>query len=326
MNEEPEEFRDDFSLLLAGAVLHPLADQREKLMTELKGWISLLQPKYAIEEIERFLDTQKGTALEPFVLKKTDRAMVSLFVQAAFSQAIECTRILVRSSDKIGDGSLLITQSLNSNYLESYVYGKRIRIKSKPWFFDARESPDFPYRGLGVLFGRSANISCDEQGIRILLQWPAAKDPHLLARFDGKNILGWADESSFRLKSFFKSDESTLPEAGLALNLDEETLTIQTTTPESTIRLLARISRGETLVLDEEGSSFLAEVSLKHPDEEQIATLPTKFLAKQNPLTWIRTNCPVPYPELSEESKEIISNYLIPYSTWRSRALQAIEA
>jgi hypothetical protein len=319
VKDRAKSVRDDLSFLVVGACLHPDDSVREKLSEELEDWIAELRPKHTSEDVLDVLDSQSGTALEPFVLSDSDRRILSLFVRAAFSEEIGCTRILASSADEIGGGSLLITQRLNCKYRETYVHGSTLNIHTKPWFFDARNAPKDRFEGLRKKFNRPATICCDDLGVEIGLPWPATGSSDRLVRFEDKRILSRPDESSFRMHSRFGSDQSLLTGNGLNVNLDEERLVVRTATPESTIRLLARISRGESLILDEEGSSFLAEVALDHPADGCATPLPTEFLAKQNPLPWIRTNCPVEHTNPSEETQEILGDYLLPYESLNNR-------
>ena len=84
------------------------------------------------------------------------------------------------------------------------------------------------------------------------------------------------------------------------------------------IRLMARISRGETLLVNQEGSSINVHVKLELPEEDSSTDLPTKFIAKKNPIPWLGANCPVINPKLSKKSREILTDYLLPYESWIS--------
>jgi hypothetical protein len=322
MSEKPEPIQDDLSFLLIGSVLHPDIQAREVLSSELEQWISRLNKRYSQTQIADYLKSQKGTPLEPFILTKTDLEIVSKFLQVAFSEEFKCTRVLVRSSDKIGSGALLVTQRLNSHYLESYVHGKKIRMHKELWKFEANLAPKENYCGLSSFFKRQASIECTESGIEIKLDWPETNDHGALARFKGDRILQWPEQSSFRSNSYFESDKSPFSTCGLELNYSHDTLKIQTTTPESQIRLLARISRGEKIIVDEQGSSFFSKITLSSPSENSAVPLSTKFFAKQNPIPWIRTTCETICPCLSDECKGVLGDYLLPYKDWNNTLTQ----
>jgi len=322
MSDDPEPIQDDLSFLLVGSILHSDIEARKLLRTKLDQWIGKLNTHYSQSQISEYLKSQKGTPLEPFILNDTDLQIATKFLQVAFSNEFKCTRVLIRSSDKVGSGTLLVTKRLNSHYLESYVHGKNIRIQKKLWKFDANQAPKESYCGLGSFFKRQASIECTESGIEIKLDWPETNDHGALARFKGDRILQWPEQSSFRSNSYFESDKSPFSTCGLELNYSHDTLKIQTTTPESQIRLLARISRGEKIIVDEQGSSFFSKITLSSPSEDSTVPLSTKFFAKQNPIPWIRTTCETICPCLSDECKGVLGDYLLPYKDWNNTLTQ----
>ena len=326
MSDKPEPIQDDLSFLLIGSVLHPDIQAREVLSSELEQWIGGLNKRYSQSQIADYLKSQKGTPLEPFILSKTDLEIVSKFLLVAFSEEFKCTRVLVRSSDKIGSGALLVTQRLNSHYLESYVHGKKIRMHKELWKFEANLAPKENFSGLGYFFKRKATIACTESGIEIKLRWPETGNSESLVRFKGSRTLEWPEQYSFRNESYFKSDKSLLSSCGVELFYSNDGIKIQTTSPESQIRLLARISRGEEIIIDETGSSFFACVRLTQPSENSSVLLSTNFFAKQNPIPWIRTTCTTICPVLSDQSRDILSDYLIPYNNWAHCHTQPITA
>ena len=318
MTEKIENNADELSFLIIGACLHPDEKVRKLLTIELEDWIETLQPNYTKDKIHSFLDSQNGTPLEPFSLSTSDRIILTYFIRAAFSKKINCTRILVKSADQFSDGVLLITKKLNFKYNENFVHGSKLNFYGNLWSFNARIAPKDEFLGLSEYSLKPARISFLDECLEIRLPWKGIDNYISLSRFEKETILPSINHEQLLEKTFFLSDHSRITQHGFEIEIIEEEISFRTTNPESMIRLMARISRGETLLVNQEGSSINVHVKLELPEEDSSTDLPTKFIAKKNPIPWLGANCPVINPKLSKKSREILTDYLLPYESWIS--------
>ena len=246
-----------FRLVVASAFYHPDRALRDGLRTALDAWLKPRKPMSDAEMIRDILASERGTAIEPFVLADEDIDCAIFLTRAAFAAKSDLTRVRIVSKETIGDeGGLVLTRNLGRFYVERYALGKYRKLQHAGLAFVPSLIPDWSKVRPSHF---NALLTTDEDGFRVTVPLAEAKiDPALLAR-------------KYQTHGRIEDSEPGLSRHGLRVECTDGQVQVMSGSPESMIRLMAYMVRESTLLLRGSGDSAeIPEVRIRlaEPTEE----------------------------------------------------------
>jgi hypothetical protein len=289
---------DILSLIIASAYYHPDEIFRKGLQTRL-------EKKFPVRpEIKELLVKEKGTEIEPFSLTKEDTNCVSLLCSMAFSTLGNQTRLRIVSRKTIGcDGGLVITSNLKSFYLKRYNKnsdGKPYGQPKNSWNFVPSLIPKEKSEYKTYLVP-------DKDGFIIKSRIPES------------SVGIVACQNSYRQHGYIGEANNSLDKLGLKLEIGNWEMSIRSGSPESTIRLMAYMSKGASLHLKGDDPKIAdIKIKLDAPQENKIL-LESIMSATPSYCNWLGGRCSkelIDSINLSKQEIEIISKWLLPHKEW----------
>ena len=295
---------DQLSILLAAYQVANKNEDKHYLGGEIEQWISSLNPKYSHEQISNFLQSQKGTPLEKFLLRNEDFDMCSKIIRIAFSRNSRTTRVAIGSYDKLCNGFLLVTNNLKGFFSETYQYGKSVNLGFNTWSYFPKMVSHNSDSSTDDVFKGKAILRCEDEGFEVRVSWPT--------QFPNSASLA----TSYQRNSHVGEDAISLSEAGLRIELSDNQLRLVSGSPESMIKLMGMLSRNEILTLDSGYDTLKARIALSATDENSETILKTLFIAKKNPAGWLGIRVMHSMDWISEKLKLTASRVLFPHELW----------
>lgn len=300
---DPDYESEVFRLAVAAAFYHPVPHDRAVLRKLLDHWLGKLGNLPAPDEVRHVIESTKGTVIEPFVLTEADLDCAVFLTQAAFSQSGAQTRMRIVSRDTMGgDGGLVLTQNLESYYVERYTHAKRLPQPKGGWAFFPSMVPD---SSATCQRFTSAILHSEDQGFRIVVAMPEAKSD--AARF----------ARQFQKHGSIEGVSQSLTQLGLRVECNQGEVHVLSGSPESMIRIMAHMISEKTLTLKGnpgEGELPPVLVSLRMPEEEPVK-LPAVLGISPGYTLWMSAKVPVPI-SLTEAHKLAIAGWLRPRKEW----------
>ena len=294
-------------LVITAGFYHPDASIRARLRVRLDEWLEKLGPRADSNELRDIIQTQKGTAIEPFELEEVDIDCAVFLAQAAFSKVINMKRFRIVSRETIGsEGGLVITSNLKSYYSERFAHGKnrnkqRAGVQFVPSLIPATQ------RKKNLLKQRGESLlSAEDEGFRIDIQLSETSSPsYLLAR-------------DYQRHSRIIGVKDSFDQLGLRVEFSSGRLQVLSGSPESMIRLMAHMVEQRTLQLNGESDvhdeipSIL--VALDVPGEKAVK-LKTLVSCTSSYLEWM--HCGFSSSITIDVTEMLaISDFLRPHMEW----------
>ena len=122
-----------FRYILAEAFYSPEPEERDLWQPLLDDFLAECRAPEQTAALEEWIDSEKGTILEPFRLSKEDRACVLYLLRVAFSARYARTRFRVVSRDNLSDqGGLVFTSNFRA-YFETRAWKDPYAYRSMAW-------------------------------------------------------------------------------------------------------------------------------------------------------------------------------------------------
>jgi hypothetical protein len=300
---DPDYESEVFRLVVAAAFYHPVSDDRAALRKLLDHWLGRLGHVRAPDEIRHVIASAKGTVIEPFALTEADLDCAVFLAQAAFSKLGAQNRLRILSRDTMGcEGGLVLTQNLNSYYVERYAHAKRLPQPNSGWAFVPSMVPDntAPCHQF-----TSAFLYSEDQGFRIVVAMPEAKtNAAQIAR-------------QYQEHGSIEGVSQSLAQLGLRVECNKGAVHLLSGSPESMIRIMAHMASEKTLTLTGykgDGGLPSVMISLRMP-EEDLVKLPAVVSMSPGYASWMLLKVPFPIP-LTEKHKLAVTSWLRPHKEW----------
>jgi hypothetical protein len=254
---------DTFSTYLYASRKHPDKKLQKRLFEATSEWVEEALPDYSTEDICEVISNEKGTVLEPFDLTSADIELASMLMRMAFSRVYLQTRFRIVSRETIGsDGGLVITNNLNSYYVERFAHGTNRTVPTDAWTFSPASEPST--REVTKLVRPKVKVSCRfaDEGMLIDIKIPTLE----AMNWASKNVAH--DENlapvpisqrgnthsglirDLMTYSTIGSKKGSLEDLGLRIDLTENRIVIAPKSPESVVRLTAHLMKKSVLLLD----------------------------------------------------------------------------
>jgi hypothetical protein len=291
---------DILALIVASAYYNPNIEFGKTLQRRLETEFKIK------DEVENLLANERGTELEPFSLTQNDTNCISLLCSIAFSKLGRQTRFRIVSRKTLGtDGGLVITSNLKSFYLRRYNKnndGKPYGQPKNSWSFIPslipKEKPEYKTYLVPNKDGFIIKSSIPESPVGIFVC-----------------------QSSYRQHGYIGETNASLDKLGLKLEIDNWEITIRSGSPESTIRLMAYMSKGASLYLKGDDPEVPdIKIKLEVPQEKKIF-LESTISSTPSYSNWLTGKCSKELIEkinLSQGEIEEISKWLLPHKEWIS--------
>jgi hypothetical protein len=291
---------DILALIVASAYYHPNIEFRNTLQDRLEREFKTK------EEINDLLINEKGTELEPFSLTKEDINCASLLCSLAFSKLGKQTRLRIISRNTIGsDGGLVITSNLKSFYLKRYNKnsdGKPYGQPKHSWSFVPSLVPKEKSEYKTYLVP-------DKNGFIVKSRIPESP------------VGIFVCQSSYRQHGYIGETNNSLDKLGLKLEINNWEMSIRSGSPESTIRLMAYMSKGASLYLKGDDPEIAdIRIKLEVPQDKRI-TLKSTISSTPSYCNWLGGKCSkelINKIDPSQKEIEEISTWLLPHKEWIS--------
>lgn len=289
---------DILALVIASAYYHPNTEFKKRLQRRLEKEFKIK------DEVKNLLANEKGTELEPFSLTKEDTNCISLLCSIAFSKLGKQTRLRIISRNTIGsDGGLVITSNLKSFYLKRYNKnndGKPYGQPKDSWSFVPSLIPKEKSEYKTYLVP-------DRDGFIIKSRIP--ESPNGI----------FACQSSYRQHGYAGGANNSLDKLGLKLEINNWEMSIRSGSPESTIRLMAYMSKRASLYLKGDDPEIAdIKIKLEVPQDNKIF-LESTISSTPSYCNWLTGKCSKELIEkINPSQKEIeeISTWLLPHKEW----------
>jgi hypothetical protein len=239
-------------------------------------------------------------------------------IRVAFSRKCKTTRVAIGSRDELGAGTLLLTDNLGTFYSESYTFGKSCGFGEKTWRYFTNQQPRTLERPWSDAFKSKADLKCEEDGIEISLKWPTLVTNGLRTSHPDIKLA-----ASLQKNSYVGEERISLSDAGLRIEIKGTSIRVISGSPESMIKLMGMLVRNEILCINSGYDTIKANVVLEPVAESEGKKLKTLFVAKENPIHWLRLNSSLSMDWLSTQSKVAASKIMIPHESWTEEVWSA---
>jgi hypothetical protein len=251
---------DTFSTYLYASRKHPDAELRKRLFDATTEWVEEAIPDYSLEQICEAISKEQGTVLEPFKLTPADLELAAMLMQMAFSKIYQQTRFRVVSRETIGSqGGLVVTNNLNSYYVERYARGRNRSEPSNAWTFAPANEPT--PREVAKLTRPRTNARCRfvEDGLLVQIKSPSLE------------VMKWESDNSENSHTALIQDlmsnstigpkQAPIDGLGLRIDLAKNKISIAPKSPESVVRFTAHLMKKSVIQLDP-GPSYLGRMKV----------------------------------------------------------------
>jgi len=291
---------DILALIVAAAFYHPDKKLRGTLQDKLKKQFKIKK------EIRDLLNNEKGTEIEPFRLTAEDIDCAVALGSIAFSGLGDQTRFRVVSKDTVGpNGGLVITSNLKSFYLKRYNKNRDGRPYGQPkegWSF----IPSFIPKNKEEY---NTYLVPDKEGFTIKTKIPESPKSE------------FACLGAYRKADAIEGSNASLDKLGLKLEMENWEMSIRSGSPESTIRLIAYMSKNANLYLKGDDPEIAdIKIRLDIPQEKKIL-LESTVSSTPSYCSWLCGKCSnelINKIDLSEKEIDEISKWLLPHKEWIS--------
>ena len=303
MSESFDHDTEIFRLAVAAGFYHPDLDARRQVREALDSWLARCGGAPDAQILRDVISTEQGTVIEPFKLTADDIACAVFVGQAAFSIAGRQSRFRIVSRDTMGtEGGLVVTDKLNSFYLERYIHGKYRGKQKAGWTFIPTA---LPAAGEDCPSATAATITSEEDGFRIVVPVPECQDnPATFAR-------------EIQICSRINGFKGSLSDLGVRIECRNGEIHVLSGSPESMIRIMAHMIEQATLVLCGKPTNRdipMTLVRLNVPEAETIH-VPALIGSTAAYASWMSGPINVAF-SVGRELELAISSWLRPHSRW----------
>jgi hypothetical protein len=298
---------DEISLLLLAAVQHPEGEVRRRIRKSLEAWVEEARPRYTSHQIAALLQSQEGTAIEPFVLNRRDRYLAVLLTRLAFSERYHRTRFRVVSRETMGtEGGLMLTNHLRAFYIERYVKGYRRRTPDHFGFVAPAEMPTG--ERVASWTRTEAEAGIDQRGLYIRV-----------GPFDWTKEMGVEPHRLLWLlmqHSFLKGNAILPLNRGFNLVVDRNQLWVRTLGSESMLQLSAHMSQGSLLALAVSSTDVRARVFIRlQPLDRERIDLSCIASGTGSLPQWVSVEAERS-PAISRDLRVSVARWFRPHESW----------
>lgn len=296
------------ALVLAAAALHPDGELRSTLQRAVHRWLKSLRPHHSAKAIARVIDSEHGTALEPFELREDQHLFATTALAAAFSHEVEANSVCVLGGETVGTlGGLLIQHDLSAQYRtrRELMRGRKEREAIREAYIAPISMPPTTLASTVPIRNAEAHVAVGETGIDVIVR--------------SDSFRGRALELATRVaeNSYIVDVTNDLAGFGLRVSGSGNEIRISTGSPESIIRFATLCSKRALLVVEAGSRGRLRPtivVRLNNPASDP-RPLEARYLAVAvSAYPW--TNLDLPEIDIPRDVRRAIAEWYYPPIFW----------